>query len=173
MGIDVEKEREDFEAWMAESRKMQDRWDFDRPEWKGGNYRHVFVQQAWEGWLARALTAIEQPIPISTMEDAREFLLRLLGRESNEYAVYTRTKLAGDFAFALAKAITSRPAATPEAVRLREALEEVCLVLESGAPAIVDTVWVSSGLPETLLDHCRAALDFYEAALSEPGEGKA
>jgi hypothetical protein len=67
----------------------------------------------------------------------------------------------------------TRPAATPEAVRLREALEEVCLVLESGAPAIVDTVWVSSGLPETLLDHCRAALDFYEAALSAPGEGKA
>jgi hypothetical protein len=43
--------------------------------------------------------------------------------------------------------------------KLKAALEEVCTVLETNVTAIVDTVWVSDGSPETLLDFCRAALD--------------
>lgn len=45
-----------------------------------------------------------------------------------------------------------------ENAALKAALEEGCKVLESNTTAIVDTVWVSDGRPETLLDHFRAAL---------------
>jgi len=41
---------------------------------------------------------------------------------------------------------------------LLAALKEVCAVLESETQAIVDTLWVSGGRPETLLDHCREAI---------------
>ena len=41
---------------------------------------------------------------------------------------------------------------------LLAALKEVCTVLESETQAIVDTLWVSGGKPETLLDHCREAI---------------
>lgn len=53
--------------------------------------------------------------------------------------------------------------------KMREALEEVCRVLESNDSAIVDTIWVSTGQPETLLDHCKAALEVSEPAqVSQP-----
>jgi chromosome segregation ATPase len=42
--------------------------------------------------------------------------------------------------------------------RLRDGLLEVCRVLETNTTAIVDTVWVSDGSPETLLDRCLAAI---------------
>ena len=45
--------------------------------------------------------------------------------------------------------------AAPE---LLQALLEGCRVLETNMTAIVDTVWVSNGAPETLLDHFRAAI---------------
>ena len=48
---------------------------------------------------------------------------------------------------------------TARVAELERALAEVCTVLESDIKAIVDTIWVSTGAPETLLDHCRAALD--------------
>lgn len=41
---------------------------------------------------------------------------------------------------------------------LLEALEEVVRVFESNPPSISDTVWVTGGSPETLYDHCRAAI---------------
>jgi histidinol-phosphate/aromatic aminotransferase/cobyric acid decarboxylase-like protein len=41
---------------------------------------------------------------------------------------------------------------------LIEALEEVVRVIESNPPAISDTIWVTNGSPETLYDHCQAAL---------------
>lgn len=41
---------------------------------------------------------------------------------------------------------------------LLEALEEVVRTLESDASSICDTIWVSNGSPETLYDHCRAAI---------------
>lgn len=54
---------------------------------------------------------------------------------------------------------------------LRSALEEVCVVLQTNNTAIVDTVWVSSGQPETLLDRCLAAIDTARASTDE-GVGK-
>lgn len=41
---------------------------------------------------------------------------------------------------------------------LIEALREVERVLTTSSSAIVDTVWVSDGSPETLLDHVLAAI---------------
>jgi len=41
---------------------------------------------------------------------------------------------------------------------LVEALKEVIRVIESNPPSITDTVWVTNGSPETLYDHCQAAL---------------
>jgi DNA repair exonuclease SbcCD ATPase subunit len=53
--------------------------------------------------------------------------------------------------------------------KMREALEEVCRVLESNDSAIVDTIWVSTGQPETLLDHCKEALSQSEPVqVSQP-----
>lgn len=49
-------------------------------------------------------------------------------------------------------------ALTAERDALRDALKEVCAVIESNPPSIVDTVWVTGDMPETLLDHCRSAL---------------
>lgn len=46
-------------------------------------------------------------------------------------------------------------AAAPE---LLEALEEVVAVFESNPSSITDTVWVTGNRPETLYDHCRAAI---------------
>jgi len=46
-------------------------------------------------------------------------------------------------------------AAAPELV---EALQEVCRVIESNPSAITNTVWVTGNSPETLYDHCRAAI---------------
>ena len=46
-------------------------------------------------------------------------------------------------------------AAAPD---LLEALKEVVRTLESDAVSICDTIWVSNGSPETLYDHCRAAI---------------
>lgn len=45
-----------------------------------------------------------------------------------------------------------------ENIRLRAALNEVVQVLTTNTWAIVDTVWVSDGSPETLLDRCCDAL---------------
>lgn len=50
------------------------------------------------------------------------------------------------------------PAQNRCAMRMQFALEEVCRVLQSDTSAIIDTVWVSTGAPETLLDHCLSAL---------------
>lgn len=44
---------------------------------------------------------------------------------------------------------------------MKTALIEVIKVLESDDPAIVDTVWVSTGQPETLRDHCHHAVYGY------------
>ena len=44
---------------------------------------------------------------------------------------------------------------------LKQALLEVIKVLESDDSAIVDTVWVSTGQPETLRDHCHHAVYGY------------
>ena len=44
---------------------------------------------------------------------------------------------------------------------MKAALIEVIKVLESDDPAIVDTVWVSTGQPETLRDHCHHAVYGY------------
>lgn len=44
---------------------------------------------------------------------------------------------------------------------LKLALLEVIKVLESDDSAIVDTVWVSTGQPETLRDHCHHAVYGY------------
>ncbi len=44
---------------------------------------------------------------------------------------------------------------------MKLALLEVVKVLESDDPAIVDTVWVSTGKPETLRDHCYHAVYGY------------
>lgn len=41
---------------------------------------------------------------------------------------------------------------------MKAALLEVVKVLESDDPAIVDTVWVSSGQPQTLRDLCYVAI---------------
>ena len=41
---------------------------------------------------------------------------------------------------------------------LKAALVEVITVLDSDDPAISDTVWVSTGQPETLRDHCHQAV---------------
>jgi hypothetical protein len=41
---------------------------------------------------------------------------------------------------------------------LLAALKEVVRVFEEGSPGICDTVWISAGGPETLYDHCRAAI---------------
>ena len=41
---------------------------------------------------------------------------------------------------------------------MKLALLEVIKVLESDDPAIADTVWVSTGQPETLRDHCFTAV---------------
>ena len=57
-------------------------------------------------------------------------------------------------------------AAHPETIRalleeldaLRDAVQETVRVLESEPSVISDTVWVTDGLPETLLDRCLAAL---------------
>jgi hypothetical protein len=49
--------------------------------------------------------------------------------------------------------------AMPGAEGMRAALEEVVRVIERGSPAITDTIWVSDGTSETLLDHCLAALE--------------
>lgn len=42
--------------------------------------------------------------------------------------------------------------------RMREAVQETVRVIESNPSSITDTIWVTGGLPETLLDRCRAAL---------------
>lgn len=49
---------------------------------------------------------------------------------------------------------------------MKLALLEVIKVLESDDPAIADTVWVSTGQPETLRDHCFVAVhgQEYQAA---------
>lgn len=52
---------------------------------------------------------------------------------------------------------------------MSSALKEVIKALESDNPAIVDTIWVSTGQPETLRDHCHHAIYGY---LHE-GEGRA
>lgn len=44
---------------------------------------------------------------------------------------------------------------------MKAALIEVIKVLESDDPAISDTVWVSTGHPETLRDHCHHAVYGY------------
>ena len=44
---------------------------------------------------------------------------------------------------------------------MKAALIEVIKVLESDDPAIADTVWVSTGQPETLRDHCHHAVYGY------------
>lgn len=41
---------------------------------------------------------------------------------------------------------------------MSSALKEVIKALESDNPAIVDTIWVSTGQPETLRDHCHHAI---------------
>ena len=46
-------------------------------------------------------------------------------------------------------------AAAPD---LLEALEEVVRVFDSNPSSICDTVWVTGDAPETLYDHCRAAI---------------
>ena len=46
-------------------------------------------------------------------------------------------------------------AAAPD---ILEALEEVVAVFESNPSSITDTVWVTGNRPETLYDHCRAAI---------------
>lgn len=51
--------------------------------------------------------------------------------------------------------------ANAEIETLKLALLEVIKVLESDDPAIVDTVWVSTGQPETLRDHCHHAVYGY------------
>lgn len=54
-----------------------------------------------------------------------------------------------------------KPVYKAEIETLKAALMEVIKVLESENPAIVDTVWVSSGQPETLRDHCHHAVYGY------------
>lgn len=49
---------------------------------------------------------------------------------------------------------------------MEESLQDVKTVLESGDPAICDTVWSSSGLPETLLDNVSYALEFYHKRMN-------
>jgi hypothetical protein len=44
----------------------------------------------------------------------------------------------------------------------KNALREVVKVLESNSSSITDTVWVTGNAPETLLDHCKAALEAYK-----------
>lgn len=44
---------------------------------------------------------------------------------------------------------------------MKSALLDVIKVLESDDPAISDTVWVSTGQPETLRDHCHHAVYGY------------
>ncbi len=41
---------------------------------------------------------------------------------------------------------------------LLSALKEVVRVIESNPPSITDTVWVTGNSPETLYDHCLAAI---------------
>lgn len=55
----------------------------------------------------------------------------------------------------------AREAAESEIQTLKDALKEVIKVLESDDPAIADTVWVSTGQPETLRDHCHHAVYGY------------
>ena len=42
--------------------------------------------------------------------------------------------------------------------RAEKALREVVAVFDSNPSSIVDTVWVTGNRPETLYDHCQAAL---------------
>ena len=49
---------------------------------------------------------------------------------------------------------------------MEESLQDVKTVLESNDPAICDTVWSSSGLPETLLDNVSYALEFYHERMN-------
>ncbi len=55
----------------------------------------------------------------------------------------------------------AKESAEREVQELKDALKEVIKVLESEDPAIVDTVWVSTGQPETLRDHCHHAVYGY------------
>jgi len=51
---------------------------------------------------------------------------------------------------------------------MKAALLEVIKVLESDDTSIVDTVWVSTGQPETLRDHCHHAVYGYMYEGEEP-----
>ncbi len=79
--------------------------------------------------------------------------------EKNEKYVYSAcgaeaTEELREWVVAL-RLLDKQIAAAPD---LLEALQEVVRVFDDNPSSIADTVWVTGGSPETLYDHCRAAI---------------
>lgn len=63
-----------------------------------------------------------------------------------------------NIAFLLAANPATIRALLADLERAEKALREVVAVFDSNQSSIVDTVWVTGNRPETLYDHCQAAL---------------